>query len=63
MDEEIKKAQTAKPEEVTIFDKIINKEIPANIIFEDELVSSNDKFIRLRHLHSVMSDLWHPRTS
>ncbi len=40
MDEEIKKAQTAKEEEITLFDKIIKKEIPANIIFEDELVTA-----------------------
>ncbi len=42
MDEEIKKAQTAHEEQVTIFDKIIKKEIPANIIFEDELVTFID---------------------
>ena len=29
-------AQTAKAEEVTIFDKIVKKEIPATIIYEDE---------------------------
>ena len=30
------KAQTAKEEEVTIFDKIVKKEIPATIIYEDD---------------------------
>ena len=30
------KAQTATAEEVTIFDKIVKKEIPATIIYEDE---------------------------
>ena len=34
--EEQDKAQTAQPEEVTIFDKIVAKQIPANIIYEDE---------------------------
>ena len=29
-------AQTAQPEEDTIFDKIVRKEIPANIIYEDD---------------------------
>ena len=38
-DEEIKKAQTATEEVDTLFDKIVRKEIPANIIYEDELVS------------------------
>lgn len=37
MDEQFK-AQLAKEEEVSIFDKIVKREIPANIIFEDELV-------------------------
>ena len=35
MDEQAK-AQTAQAEEVTIFDKIVAKEIPATIIFEDD---------------------------
>ena len=30
------RAQVAQPEEVTIFDKIVRKEIPATIIYEDE---------------------------
>ena len=38
MVDEISKAQTAAAEEVTIFDKIVKKEIPANIIYEDDLV-------------------------
>ena len=37
--DEIFRAQTAGEEEVTLFDKIIKKEIPANIIYEDTLVS------------------------
>ncbi len=37
--DEIQKAQTAGDQEVTIFDKIINKQIPANIIYEDDIVS------------------------
>ena len=36
MEDEITKAQTAVEEEVTIFDRIVRKEIPANIIYEDE---------------------------
>jgi len=38
MSSEVQKAQAAKPaaEAPTIFDKIINKEIPAKIIFEDD---------------------------
>uniref|UniRef100_A0A6V2PK39 HIT domain-containing protein n=1 Tax=Heterosigma akashiwo TaxID=2829 RepID=A0A6V2PK39_HETAK len=34
---EMKRAQTSVQTETTIFDKIISKEIPANIIHEDEL--------------------------
>ena len=37
MVDEIAKAQTAVPEEITLFDKIVAKQIPANIIFEDDL--------------------------
>ncbi|TNV71828.1 hypothetical protein FGO68_gene12366 [Halteria grandinella] len=37
MVDEIAKAQTAIPEEVTLFDKIVAKKIPANIIYEDDL--------------------------
>lgn len=36
MVDEITKAQTAVEEEVTIFDRIVRKEIPAKIIYEDE---------------------------
>ena len=36
MVDEISKAQTAVEEEVTIFDRIVRKEIPAKIIYEDE---------------------------
>ena len=36
MEGEQAKAQTAAAEEVTIFDKIVKKEIPATIIYEDE---------------------------
>lgn len=38
MADEISKAQAARPGGDTIFGKIIRKEIPANIIFEDEQV-------------------------
>ena len=34
--DEQKKAQTAVPEEDTIFDKIVRKQIPADVIFEDD---------------------------
>ena len=36
MDEQAK-AQTAIAEEVTIFDKIVKKEIPAAVVYEDDL--------------------------
>ena len=36
VDSEQQKAQTAGEEEVTIFDKIVRKEIPATIIYEDD---------------------------
>ena len=39
-DDEIMRAQFAGEEEVTLFDKIVKKEIPANIIYEDAMVSS-----------------------
>lgn len=38
MADEIAKAQTAQPGGDTIFGKIIRKEIPANIIYEDDQV-------------------------
>ena len=38
MSEEQLKAESAKPEGETIFDKIIRKEISADIIYEDESV-------------------------
>ena len=38
-EEEILRAQFAGEEEVTLFDKIVRKEIPANIIYEDTMVS------------------------
>ena len=37
MSDEQAKAQTAAAEEVTIFDKIVKKEIPATIIYEDDM--------------------------
>jgi histidine triad (HIT) family protein len=36
MVDEAAKAQVAKEEEVTLFDKIVAKQIPADIIFEDD---------------------------
>ena len=35
---EMQKAQLATEEEVTLFDKIANKQIPCPFIYEDELV-------------------------
>uniref|UniRef100_A0A8B9PDZ4 Uncharacterized protein n=1 Tax=Apteryx owenii TaxID=8824 RepID=A0A8B9PDZ4_APTOW len=46
MADEISKAQAACPGGDTIFGKIIRKEIPANIIYEDEQV-----FTTGHHLH------------
>lgn len=39
MKSEVEKAQEAGPESDTIFGKIIRKEIPANIVMEDDDVS------------------------
>lgn len=39
MKSEVEKAQSAGPESDTVFGKIIRKEIPANIIVEDDDVS------------------------
>lgn len=39
MKSEVEKAQKAGPENDTIFGKIIRKEIPANIVMEDDDVS------------------------
>ncbi|KAM4606980.1 adenosine 5'-monophosphoramidase HINT1 [Polymixia lowei] len=36
MSDEISKAQVAQPEEDTIFGKIVRKEIPTDIIYEDD---------------------------
>uniref|UniRef100_A0A8K9WUW1 Uncharacterized protein n=1 Tax=Oncorhynchus mykiss TaxID=8022 RepID=A0A8K9WUW1_ONCMY len=41
MADEIAKAQVAQPGGDTIFGKIIRKEIPAKILFEDELCSKS----------------------
>jgi hypothetical protein len=38
MSDEIEKAQTAQPGGDTIFGKIVRKEIPADIIYEDDQV-------------------------
>lgn len=38
MSDEIKKAQVASPSDDTIFGKIARKEIPADIIYEDDQV-------------------------
>jgi hypothetical protein len=38
-EDEILRAQLASEEEITLFDKIVKKEIPANIIYEDTMVS------------------------
>ena len=44
MSDEVAKAQTAKPGGDTIFGKIIRKEIPSDIVYEDDQVL-------LQHLH------------
>lgn len=36
---EVEKAQTAQPEEITIFDKIARKEIPSAVLYEDDRVT------------------------
>ena len=36
MEGEVAKAQTAQEEEVTLFDKIVRKEIPSSILYEDD---------------------------
>lgn len=38
-DDEVSKAQSAKPVGDTIFGKILRKEIPCNFIYEDDKVS------------------------
>lgn len=43
MADEISKAQAARPGGDTIFGKIIRKEIPAKILFEDEQVGKQSK--------------------
>ena len=47
---EAEKAQTAQREEDTIFGKIIRKEIPAKIIYEDEHVHILFSFFQLKFL-------------
>lgn len=43
MSSEVEKAKTAKRAEITIFDKIIKKEVKADIIYEDDkCVAFND---------------------
>ena len=74
MVDEIAKAQTAVAEDVTLFDKIVQKKIPATIIYEDDLVSSKNiptfeetsysqNFNDFRHSHSVTSTPLLPCTS
>uniref|UniRef100_A0A8C8YMF1 Uncharacterized protein n=1 Tax=Prolemur simus TaxID=1328070 RepID=A0A8C8YMF1_PROSS len=46
MADEIAKAQVARPGGDTIFGKIIRKEIPAKIIFEDDRVGSGHRLAR-----------------
>lgn len=48
MADEITKAQAAKPGGDTIFGKVIRKEIPANIIYEDDLVWVKNRMIEQR---------------
>ncbi len=38
--DEMEKAKTSHEEEVTLFDKIVSREIPADIIYEDDLVTT-----------------------
>uniref|UniRef100_A0A2K6Q4Y1 HINT1 n=1 Tax=Rhinopithecus roxellana TaxID=61622 RepID=A0A2K6Q4Y1_RHIRO len=47
MADEIAKAQVARPGGDTIFGKIIRKEIPAKIIFEDDQVGTVNHLARL----------------
>ncbi|PNJ80231.1 HINT1 isoform 9 [Pongo abelii] len=47
MADEIAKAQVARPGGDTIFGKIIRKEIPAKIIFEDDRVGTGHHLARL----------------
>jgi hypothetical protein len=45
MEGEKEKAQTAQEEEVTLFDRIVSKEIKGNIIYEDDLVRDRSHHI------------------
>lgn len=49
--DEVKKAQTATQSQSTIFDKIIDKTLPANIIHEDEKVRISRIHVCLRYSH------------
>ena len=49
---EVEKAQTAAPGGDTIFGKIVRKEIPADIIWEDEQVSSSGYHLAHSYSHS-----------
>ena len=53
-EDEIFRAQFAGEEEVTLFDKIVKKEIPANIIYEDTLVGYTQEKVCFRHSLSEM---------
>ena len=43
--DEIMEAQTAKVEEVSLFDKFVSKEIPVDFIYEDDQVSLEAQII------------------
>ena len=75
MSSEVDKAQTAVPTEDTIFGKIIRKEIPAKIIYEDDHVSSSSTVEFIYHLWTsrswlstmsvlrlLFTSLWSPRS-
>lgn len=49
--DEVKKAQTATQSQTTIFDKIIDKTLPANIIHEDEKVRISRSHVCLCYSH------------
>ena len=53
VDAEIEKAKVATEEEVTLFDRIVKKQIPANVIYEDDLVNNHYEYNCYSVWHSV----------
>uniref|UniRef100_A0A4W6DQ31 Uncharacterized protein n=1 Tax=Lates calcarifer TaxID=8187 RepID=A0A4W6DQ31_LATCA len=58
MADETEKAQTAQPGGDTIFGKIVRKEIPVNLLHEDDLVCIRYSHL-LRHLDVIRSAAQH----